>query len=196
MPYRAAENMIRNTGLNLHGGPRKDKGRRGYSEAPCYRDRQHELNNQEINSQSFRDESNARNTQQRPVELEHQSRATTEDLVNLSELKQRELTLREECAHKDRLQTQFREEGRRVRALAESMVTEKENKMQISFDEKYQSQFNGMQAELANQSAMLQSERDKKKQDWHNLTNSEDKAIEILKQRLLETQKALDKVST
>ena len=115
--------------------------------------------------------------------------------MNLSELKQRELTPREECAYKDRLQTQFEEEERRVRALAESMVTEKENKMQIAFDEKYQSQFHVMQAELANQFAMLQSERDKMKQDWYNLTNSMDKEIEILKQRLLETHKALDKAS-
>ena len=80
---------------------------------------------------------NARNTQQRLTELEHQSRAATEDLVNLSELKQREVVLKEECAYKDRLQTQFIEEERRIRALAESMVIETENKMQIAFDEKY-----------------------------------------------------------
>ena len=128
-------------------------------------------------------------------EPEHQSRATAEDLVNLSDLKQRELTRREECAYKDRLQTQFKEEERRVRALAESVEVEKENKMQIAFDEKYQSQVNVMQAELANQFAMLQSEREKMKQDWCNLTNSKDKEIEILKKRLLEGQKALDKVS-
>ena len=66
--------------------------------------------------------------QQRLTELEHQSRAAAEDLANLSELKQRELTLKEECAYKDRLQTQFKEEERRVRALAESMVIEKDNK--------------------------------------------------------------------
>ena len=59
------------------------------------------------------------------IELEHQSRVATEDLVNLSELKQRELTLKEECAYKDRLQTQFDEEQRRIRTLAESMVTAK-----------------------------------------------------------------------
>ena len=67
--------------------------------------------------------------------------------------------------------------------------------MQVAFDEKYQSLFNVMQAELANQFAMLQSEREKMKQDWCNLTNSKDKEIEILKKRLLEGQKALDKVS-
>ena len=127
---------------------------------------------------------NARNMQQRLIELEHQSHATTEDLVNLSELKQRELTLKEECAYKDRLQIQFKEEGRRVHALAESMVTERENNLQMDFDEKYQSQLNAMQAELANQFALLQSEREKMKQVWHNITSSKDKEIEILKQRL------------
>ena len=49
------------------------------------------------------------------------------------------------------------------------MVTERENKMQIDFDEKYQSHFNVMQGELANQFAMLQSEREKMKQDWNNI---------------------------
>ena len=67
--------------------------------------------------------------------------------------------------------------------------------MQIDFDEKYQSQFNVMQAELANQFAMLQFEREKMKQDWNNITSFKDKEIEILRQRLLEIQKALDKVS-
>ena len=89
----------------------------------------------------------------------------------------------------------LRKDERRVRALAESTVIEKENEMRIAFDEKYQSQFNVMQAELANQFAMLQSEKEKMKQDWFNLTNFKDKEIEILKQRLLEAQKALDKVS-
>ena len=73
--------------------------------------------------------------QQRLIELEHQFRATTEDLVNLSELKQREIALQEECAYKDRFRTQFKEEERRVRALAESVISEKGNKMQIAFDE-------------------------------------------------------------
>ena len=153
-------------------------------------ERQHELNTQELNEQKLRDESIARNMQQRLIELEHQSRATAEDLVNLSELKQREIALQEECAYKDRLRTQFKEEERRVRALAE-----KENKMQIAFDEKYQSQFNVMQAELANQFTMLQAERNKMKQDWYDPTNSKDKEMEILKLKLLEAQKALDKVS-
>ena len=67
--------------------------------------------------------------------------------------------------------------------------------MQIAFDEKYQSQFNVMQAELANQFTMLQAERDKMKRDWHDLTNSKDKDIEILKLKLPDAQKALDKVS-
>ena len=49
--------------------------------------------------------------------------------------------------------------------------------MQIDFGEKYQSQFNAVQAELANQFAMLQSEREKMNQDWGNLTTSKDKDI-------------------
>ena len=133
--------------------------------------------------------------QQRLIELEHQSRATAEDLVNLSELKQREIALQEECAYKDRLRTQFKEEERRVRALAESAIIEKGNKMQIAFDGTCQSQFNVMQAELANQFTMLQTERDKMKQGWYDFTNSKDKEIEILKLKLLDAQKALDKVS-
>ena len=64
--------------------------------------------------------------QQRLIELEHQSRATAEDLVNLSELKQREKALQEECAYKERLQALFEEEQKRVRAFAESVVVEKE----------------------------------------------------------------------
>ena len=64
--------------------------------------------------------------QQKLIELEHQSRVTTEDLVNLSELKQREEALQEECAYKERLQTLFEEEQRRIRTLAESVITERE----------------------------------------------------------------------
>ena len=192
--------MIRSTELNLQEEA-ETAHRRIRAEAATQKlraieiERQHELIANEVNEQRFRDESNARSMRQRLIELEHQSRATTEDLVNLSELKQRELTLREECAYKDRLQTQFKEEEGRVRVLAESLVRERANKMQIAFDEKYQSQFTVMQAELANQFAMLQSERDKMKQEWYNFTNSKDKEKESLKQKLLETQNALDKVS-
>ena len=197
--YRASENKIRNTELNFQ----EDAGiadRRTRAEEAAQRlrasetERQHEMNIKEINEQRLRDESNARNVQQRLVELEHQQRATTEDRVNLLELKQRELSLREECAYKDRLQTHFKEEERRVCALADSMVAERENKMQIDFDEKYQSQFNAMQAELANEIALLNSERERVKQYWNDITSSKDKDMEILKQRLLETHKALDKV--
>ena len=67
--------------------------------------------------------------------------------------------------------------------------------MQIAFDEKYQSQFNVMQAELSNQFALFQSEREKMKKNWCNFTNSKDKEIEMLKLKLLDAQKALDKVS-
>ena len=115
--------------------------------------------------------------------------------MNLSELKQREIALQEECAYKDRLRIQFKEEERRVHALAESVIIEKENKMQIAFDEKYQSQFNVMQAELANQFTMLQTERNKMKQDWYDFTNSKDKETEILKLKLPEAQTILDKVN-
>ena len=163
--YRAAENKIHNAELNFQ--EEAENARRTIrAEEATQRlraievERQHELNVKEADEQRFRDEPNARKMQQRLVELEHQSRATTEDLVNLSELKQRERTLRDERAYKERLQAQLKEEERRVRALVESMITERENKMQIAFDEKYQSQFNVMQAEMANQFAMLQSERD------------------------------------
>ena len=67
--------------------------------------------------------------------------------------------------------------------------------MQIAFDEKYQSQFNVMQAELANQFAVFQTEREKMKRDWYDFTNFKDKEIETLKLRFQEAQKALDKVN-
>ena len=67
--------------------------------------------------------------------------------------------------------------------------------MQIDFDEKYQSKFNVMQAELDNQFALLQSEREKMRLNWNNIISARDKEIGILRQRLLETQKALDRVS-
>ena len=67
--------------------------------------------------------------------------------------------------------------------------------MQIAFDEKYQSQFNVMQADLTNQFAVFQTERERMKQDWYDFANSRDKEIEILKLSFQEVQKALDKVS-
>ena len=67
-------------------------------------ERQLEYNNNELR---VREESVARSMQQRVIELEHQSRVTAEDLVNLSELKQREKALQEECAYKEHLQTLF-----------------------------------------------------------------------------------------
>ena len=51
------------------------------------------------------------------------------------------------------------------------------------------------QAGLANQFALLQSEREKMRLDWSNTTSSKDMEIEISKQRFQEIQKALDKVS-
>ena len=200
--YRAAENKIRSTEFSFQEEA-ENAWRVIKAEEATQRllaldlERQHEFNTKEANEQKLRDESIARNMQQRLIELEHQSRATAEDLVNLSELKQREIALQEECAYKDRLRTQLKEEERRgrVRALAESVVIEMENKMQIAFDEKLQSQFKVMQAELANQFAVFQTERGKMKRDWYDFTNSKDKGIETLKLRLLEAQKALDKVS-
>ena len=52
--------------------------------------------------------------QQRIVELEHQSRSNAENLMGLSELKQRELTLKEECAYKDSMQTLLEDEIKRI----------------------------------------------------------------------------------
>ena len=195
--YRAAGSKIRSTEINLQEEAENARNIVRAEEATqrlsaLEIERQHEHN---IKEQKLRDEPIARNMHQRLVELEHQSRATAEDLVDLYELKQREIAPQEECAYKDRPRTQFKEEERRVRALAESMIIEKENKMQIAFDEKYRSQFNIMQAELANQFTMLQTERDKLKRDSHDLTNSKDKEIEVLKLKLLDAQKALDKVS-
>ena len=134
--YRAAESRTRSTEINLQGEAESARNIVRAEEATqrlraLEVERQHEYN---INEQRLRDESIARNMQQRLIVLEHQSRATAEDLVNLSELKQREKALQEECAYKERLRTQFKEEERRVRALAESVVIEKENNMQIAFD--------------------------------------------------------------
>ena len=79
--------------------------------------------------------------------------------MGLSELKQRELTLEQECAYKERLQTLLEEEKRRINAQAEAMIIQTENKMQLEFDEKYQSKFDVMQTELHNQFGRLQTER-------------------------------------
>ena len=178
--YRATENKFRSSEFNLQGEAENDRKIARAEEATQRLralgvERQHEPNTKELNKQKLRDKSIARNMQQRLIELEHQSRATAEDLKNFSELKQRETALQEECAYKDRFRTQFKEEERRVRALAGSVIIEKENKIQIAFDEKYRSQFNVMRAELANQFTMLQTERDKTKQDRYDFTNSKDK---------------------
>ena len=90
--YRAAENRARSTEVNLQEEAENARNIVRAEEATQrFRaleiERQHEYN---INEQRIRDESVARNMQQRLIELEHQSRATAEDLVNLSELKQRE----------------------------------------------------------------------------------------------------------
>ena len=194
--FRAAENKICSTRFNLQEEA-EHAWRVIKAEEATQRlraldlERQHDFN---TNEQKLRDESIARNMQQRLIELEHQSRATTEDLVNLSELNQKEIALQEECACKGRLRTQFKEEERRVRALAESVVIEKENTMQIAFGEKYQSPFNVMQAELANQFAVFQTERERMKRDWYDFTNSKDKETETLKLRFQEAQRPLAKL--
>ena len=111
--------------------------------------------------------------------------------MSLSELKQRELTLKEECAYKDYLKTQLEEEQRRIHAQAECIITQKENKMQSDFDEKYQSKFDVMQAELNNQFVLLQAE----KSEWDNCMYTKDQEINSLKMRLQETVRALDKAN-
>ena len=67
--------------------------------------------------------------------------------------------------------------------------------MQIAFDEKYQSQFNIMQAEMANQLAAIQNDREHMQRDRVNLASTKDKEIETLRLQLLEARKALDKAS-
>ena len=67
--------------------------------------------------------------------------------------------------------------------------------MQIAFDEKYQSQFSIMQAEMANQLAALQNDREQILRDRGNYTSAKDKEIETLRLQLLDARKALDKAS-
>ena len=126
--YRAAENRIQSTEACLR--KEADQARetvKAEEATQIFRamemERQLEYNN---NEQRIREESVARSMQQRVIELEHQSRVTAEDLVNLSELKQREKALQEERAYKEHLQTLFEEEQRRTRTLAESVITERE----------------------------------------------------------------------
>ena len=90
--YRAAENKIRSTEFSLQEEA-ESAWRVTKAEEATQRlraldlERQHEFNFKEANEQKLRDESFARNMQQRLIELEHQFRATAEGLVNLSELK-------------------------------------------------------------------------------------------------------------
>ena len=64
--------------------------------------------------------------------------------------------------------------------------------MQIAFDEKYQSHFNIMQAEMANQLAAIQNDREQIQKDRGNCTSAKDKEIETLRLQLLDARKALD----
>ena len=67
--------------------------------------------------------------------------------------------------------------------------------MQLDFDEKYHSKFDVTQAELNNQFALLQAERDRMKSEWDNCMNAKDQDINSLKIRLQETVRALDKAN-
>ena len=102
--YRAAENKIRSTEFSLREEA-ENAWRVIKAEEALQRlraldlERQRERNTEEANEQKLRDESIARNMQQRLIELEHQSRATAEDLVNLAELKQRNALTRTASEH-------------------------------------------------------------------------------------------------
>ena len=52
-----------------------------------------------------------------------------------------------------------------------------------------------MQAELHNQFAMLQAERDNMRTEWDNRMNTKDREIDNLKKRLQDTVKALDQAN-
>ena len=56
-------------------------------------------------------------------------------------------------------------------------MIEKGNNMQIAFDEIYPSQFNVMRADMANQFAVFQTERERMTRDWYDFTNSKNKEI-------------------
>ena len=103
--FRAAENRIQSTEANLRN--EADQALETLrAEETTQRLRAMEIEQQlktyYYNEQGIRDKSVARSMQQRLIELEHQSRMTTEDLVGLSELKLREKALKEESAYKAR----------------------------------------------------------------------------------------------
>ena len=75
------------------------------------------------------------------------------------------------------------------------MIIQKENKMQSGFDEKCQSKFDVMQAELQNQFARLHAERNTMKSEWDNCINDKNKEIDSLKDRLQDAIKALDQAN-
>ena len=196
--HRAAENRVQSSEAKLKNEANQAlKTLRAEENTQRLRamELEQQLENYYYTEQGIRDESVARSVQQRVIEIEQQSRKATEDLVGLSELKQREKVLKEENAYKEHLRIMFEEEQRRLRNLAESTINDRENKMQIAFDEKYQSQFNIMQAEVNNQLAAVQNDREQLQRDRVNHANAKDKEIEILRLQLLEARKALDKAS-
>ena len=75
------------------------------------------------------------------------------------------------------------------------MIIQKENKIQRDFEEHYQAKFDVMQAELHNQFAMLQTERDNMRTEWDNCMNDKNKEIDSLKKRLQDTVRALDQAN-
>ena len=191
--FRTAKEIIKNTELRMQERA-EEVERKINLEDTTQRLRAIELQ-REYSEQKLQEENNARIMQQRLVELEHQSRSAAENLVNLSELKQRELILKEECAYKDSLKTLLEEERKRINAQAEAMIIQKENIMKLDFDEKYQSKFDVMQAELQNQFARLHAEKNIMKSKWDNCINDKDREIDSLKKELQEAIKALGQVN-
>ena len=107
--YRSAREIIQNTELRMQRQA-EEAERKIILEDTAQRlraielQKQQEYNNKEYSEQKLREENNSRAMQQRIVELEHQSRSNAENLMGLSELKQRELILKQECAYKDSMQ--------------------------------------------------------------------------------------------
>ena len=60
---------------------------------------------------------------------------TTVPYLSQRSLQQRELTLKEECAYRDSLQSKFESEQRRVQREAGAYLAAKENTMRIDFEE-------------------------------------------------------------
>ena len=180
--FRSGKINVEANEIELHRGAEEAERRLNLGEA-AQRFREVELlqqrdhNHKEYIGQTLRDETNALAMQQRLVELEHQCRTSAEDMVSLTELKQRELTLKEECGVKNSLESRFQEEQRRIRALAESQMIAKENKMQLDFEEKYQTKFRVVQAELDNQFVRIQAEGERMRSELDSRVSAKDREI-------------------